>query len=315
MLEDLLTVAADLRRRGEPFALATVVRCERPTSAKPGAKALIRPDGSVTGWVGGACAEPVVAREALAALRDGRPRLVVLVGDGGRDPARTEGIVHFPMTCHSGGTLEIYVEPFLPKALLVLVGHGPVIETLATLAETAGYSIAVLPGEAVTAGLRTLPLDSSSSVVVATHGELDEDALTQVLASSASYVSLVASRKRAATIVETLRRRGVPAQHLDRLKAPAGLDIGAVTPEEIAVSILAEIIHACHSRKVEPVEPSDVSSPAAREAKDPICGMTVEVATARHRSDWAGRSVYFCCQHCKEIFEADPARYASALTG
>jgi xanthine dehydrogenase accessory factor len=257
----------------------------------------------------------VVAREALAALRDGRPRLVVLVGDGGRDPARTEGIVHFPMTCHSGGTLEIYVEPFLPKALLVLVGHGPVIETLATLAETAGYSIAVLPGEAVTAGLRTLPLDSSSSVVVATHGELDEDALTEVLASRASYVSLVASRKRAATIVETLRRRGVPAQHLDRLKAPAGLDIGAVTPEEIAVSILAEIIHACHSRKVEPVEPSDVSSPAAREAKDPICGMTVEVATARHRSDWAGRSVYFCCQHCKETFEADPARYASALTG
>jgi xanthine dehydrogenase accessory factor len=315
MLEDLLTVAADLRRRGEPFALATVVRCERPTSAKPGAKALIRPDGSVTGWVGGACAEPVVAREALAALRDGRPRLVVLVGDGGRDPARTEGIVHFPMTCHSGGTLEIYVEPFLPKALLVLVGHGPVIETLATLAETAGYSIAVLPGEAVTAGLRTLPLDSSSSVVVATHGELDEDALTEVLASRASYVSLVASRKRAAAIVETLRRRGVPAQHLDRLKAPAGLDIGAVTPEEIAVSILAEIIHACHSRKVEPVEPSDVSSPATREAKDPICGMTVEVTTARHRSDWAGRSVYFCCQHCKETFEADPARYASALTG
>ncbi len=117
------------------FALATVVRCERPTSAKPGAKALIRPDGSVAGWVGGACAEPVVAREALAALRDGHPRLVVLVGDGGRDPARTEGIVHYPMTCHSGGTLEIYVEPFLPKALLVLVGHGPVIETLATLAQ------------------------------------------------------------------------------------------------------------------------------------------------------------------------------------
>ena len=101
------------------------MRCERPTSAKPGAKALIRPDGRVTGWVGGACAEPVVAREALAALRDGHPRLVVLVGDGGRDPARTEGIVHYPMTCHSGGTLEIYVEPFLPKAVLVLSATGP----------------------------------------------------------------------------------------------------------------------------------------------------------------------------------------------
>src|SRR5712692_11192392 len=148
-MQDLITLAADLQCRGEAFALATVVRCERPTSAKPGAKALIRPDGSVSGWVGGACAEPVVAREALAALRDGRPRLVVLVGEGGRDPARTEGIVHLPMTCHSGGTLEIYVEPFLPKALLVLVGHGPVIETLAKLGENIGYAVTVLPGDAV----------------------------------------------------------------------------------------------------------------------------------------------------------------------
>src|SRR5262245_44399082 len=206
--EDLLMLAGDLRRRGEPFALATVVRCERPTSAKPGAKALIRPDGSVTGWVGGACAEPVVARESLAALRDGQPRLVVLVGDGGRDPTRTEGIVHFPMTCHSGGTLEIYVEPFLPKAALVLVGRGPVIETLAALAESTGYAVTVLAGDNAAASLPSL--GPEASVVVATHGDLDEDALTRVLASQAGYVSLVASRKRAGSIVETLRRRGVP---------------------------------------------------------------------------------------------------------
>jgi len=287
-----------------------VVRCERPTSAKPGAKALIRPDGRVAGWVGGACAEPVVAREALAALRDGQPRLVVLVGDGGRDPARTEGIVHFPMTCHSGGTLEIYVEPFLPKALLVLVGHGPVIETLATLGETAGHAVSVLTGDA-TAALRGLSLGSTSSVVVATHGDDDEQALTRVLATPAGYVSLVASRNRASAIVETLRQRGVPAEQLARLKAPAGLDIGAVTPEEIAVSILAEIIQARHHR---PAEPAMLAT-ALAEAKDPICGMTVEVATARHQSDWAGRSVYFCCRHCKETFDAEPARYAAALAG
>ena len=310
MPEDLLTLAAELRMRGEPFALATVVRCERPTSAKPGAKALIRPDGRVAGWVGGACAEPVVAREALAALRDGQPRLVVLVGDGGRDPARTEGIVHFPMTCHSGGTLEIYVEPFLPKALLVLVGHGPVIETLATLGETAGHAVSVLTGDA-TAALRGLSLGPTSSVVVATHGDDDEQALTRVLATPAGYVSLVASRNRASAIVETLRQRGVPAEQLARLKAPAGLDIGAVTPEEIAVSILAEIIQARHHR---PAEPAMLAT-ALAEAKDPICGMTVEVATARHQSDWAGRSVYFCCRHCKETFDAEPARYAAALAG
>ena len=317
MPEDLLTLAGDLRRRGEAFALATVVRCERPTSAKPGAKALIRPDGSVSGWVGGACAEPVVAREALAALRDGHPRLVVLVGEGGRDPARTEGIVHLPMTCHSGGTLEIYVEPFLPKALLVLVGHGPVIEALATLAGTTGYEVSVLRGDEPAAALRGLSVGPDASVVVATLGELDEDALTGVLATPAGYVSLVASRKRAGTIVETLRGRGVRPEDLGRLKAPAGLDIGAITPEEIAVSILAEIIQARHERKAGTLLIADAPPGAAEragEARDPICGMSVERATARYQSDWAGRSVYFCCPRCKETFDADPLRYAAALS-
>jgi xanthine dehydrogenase accessory factor len=217
------------------------------------------------------------------------------------------------MTCHSGGTLEIYVEPFLPKAQLVLVGHGPVIETLATLAERAGYAVATLPGETVAAALPALAPGPDTSVVVATHGELDEDALTRVLATPAGYISLVASRKRAASILATLHRRGVPQEHLGRLKAPAGLDIGAVTPEEIAVSILAEIIHVRQSRKTDHVAGAAFASPTPEEAKDPICGMTVEVATARHQSDWAGRSVYFCCMRCKELFDADPQRYAAAL--
>jgi xanthine dehydrogenase accessory factor len=321
MPEDLLILAADLRSRGEAFALATVVRCERPTSAKPGAKALIRPDGSVTGWVGGACAEPVVAREALAALRDGRPRLVVLVGEGGRDPVRTEGIVHLPMTCHSGGTLEIYVEPFLPKAQLVLVGHGPVIETLASLAGIAGYQVVVVRGDALATALGDVALGPDTSVVVATHGDFDEDALTRVLASPVGYVSLVASRKRAGAIVETLEGRGVRAEYLDRLKAPAGLDIGAVAPEEIAVSILAEIIHTRHAGKTEPLvtvsagsAPGAAATQAPTEARDPICGMQVEMATARYQSDWAGRSVYFCCRRCQETFDADPQRYAAVLS-
>jgi len=258
----------------------------------------------------------VVAREALAALRDGQPRLVVLVGEGGRDPVRTEGIVHLPMTCHSGGTLEIYVEPFLPKAQLVLVGHGPVIETLASLASAAGYQVAVVRDDALAAALPDVALGPDTSVVVATHGDFDEDALTGVLATSVGYVSLVASRKRAGTIVEALRARGVRPEDVDRLKAPAGLDIGAVTPEEIAVSILAEIIHARHGRK--PLLSDSGSSglmPATPPgARDPVCGMTVEIATTRHQSDWAGRSVYFCCRGCKEAFDADPQRYAGTLS-
>jgi len=309
MAGHLLPAAADLHERGEPFALATVVRCEAPTSAKPGAKALIRQDGTVSGWIGGACAEPVVVREALEALRDGRPRLIALVGDRRPGAERTEGMLEYPMTCHSGGTLEIYVEPYLPKPLLVLVGHGPVIETLAVLGRTADYSVVALSDDAVKDGLAQRALTPRAAVVVATHAASDEEALMQVLATAAGYVSLVASRRRAATILDSLTRRGVPPEHLSRLKAPAGLDIGAVTPQEIAVSILAEIIHHQRSDK-RPDAPADSSS--VTEATDPVCGMLVVIATARHRSEMSGRVVYFCCDRCQELFERDPQRYADA---
>src|SRR5262249_50690098 len=227
MSDDLLALAADLKGRGQPLALATVVRCERPTSAKPGARALIREDGSVCGWVGGACAEPVIVREALMALRDGRPRLIALVGDGDRGPGRTEGIVEYPMTCHSGGTLEIYVEPHLPKAVLVLVGHGPVIEALAALGGAADYDVVPVASITAAAELSRLRLTSRASVVVATHADSDEEALAHVLTADVGYVSLVASRRRAAVILERLKGRGGSSERLGRLTAPAVLGIGA----------------------------------------------------------------------------------------
>src|SRR6266545_3881030 len=185
MSDDLLALAATLRQREEPFALAVVVRCERPTSAKPGAKALIRADGTVTGWIGGACAEPIVVREAVAALRDGQPRFVSLVGESGRAGGRTEGIRAYPMTCHSGGTLEIYVEPYLPVARLVLLGHGPVVDMLAALGEAAGYAVVALRDAAAWAGVDALDLGRRASVVVATHADSDEDALERVLMTEA----------------------------------------------------------------------------------------------------------------------------------
>ena len=311
MADPLIDVAADLQRRGEPFVLATVVRCEAPTSAKPGAKALVHADGRVEGWVGGACAEPVLIREALKALRDGRPRLVGLYGEGGRQPGRTEGILDYAMTCHSGGTLEIYVEPYLPTPMLVLVGHGPVIEALETLGRAAGYSLVPLRDASAWARLETLDLGRRASVVVATHADSDEDALARVLRSEAGYVSLVASRKRTTSILGRLTQRGVAADRLGRLKAPAGLDLGAVTPVEIAISILAEIVqHHRSDKTVEAEAPSDTATPT--EAIDPICGMSVEIASARYRSDVAGRTTYFCCLHCKETFDRDPGRYLAA---
>ena len=303
----LLALAVELQRRGTPFALATVVRCEAPTSAKPGAKALIHEDGSIEGWVGGACAEPVVVREALNALRDGQPRLIGLYGEATPGAARTAGILDYAMTCHSGGTLEIYVEPYLPVPLLVLVGHGPVVETLAALGRATGYSVVPLTDPAAWASVGTLGLGRRASVVVATHADTDEDALEQVLRTEAGYVSLVASRRRATTVVERLCRRGVPSERLGRFKAPAGLDLGAVTPAEIAVSILAEIVQ--HHRGDKTPETAAADAPAATQAIDPICGMPVEIATARFRSEAGGRTTYFCCRNCQTTFEEDPARY------
>jgi xanthine dehydrogenase accessory factor len=306
---DLLLLVSDLRRRGEPFALATVVRAERPTSAKAGAKALVHRDGTVAGWIGGACAEPVVVREALASLRDGEPRFIRLIGEGSGGPGRTEGSQEYPMTCSSGGTLEIYVEPWLPKPTLVLIGHGPVHDALAALGPSAGFEVVTIDPESEQEQLAKLTPTSRTFVVVTGHGTGDEDALAWALGSGPSgtpalYVSLVASRRRAAVIVDTLRRRGVPAERLGAVKAPAGLDIGAVAPEEIAISILAEIVQVRRSVKVVPSE--SATTGAALEAIDPICGMTVDIATARYRSEFDGRLVYFCCSGCKETFDRNP---------
>lgn len=314
MTDDLLALALRLSHEGEPFAMATVVRCERPTSAKPGAKALIRKDGTVLGWIGGSCAEPVVVKEGLRALRDGQPRFIALVGEGGSGPGRREGMVEYTMTCHSGGTLEIYVEPVLPKPQLLLVGRGPVVETLGELGRAMDFTVTLVSSDISADRLSHLGVTPRTYIVVATHGSFDEEALEQALRSEAGYVSLVASRKRAHAVMDTLRARGL-AEHLGRLKAPAGLDIGAVTPEEIAVSILAEIIQVLRSqtgeRKPAEATPDEIGETVAR---DPVCGMSVEVASARYRSEVSGRTVYFCCAHCKQTFDRDPAQYLGSVT-
>ena len=169
---DLLAQAHELARRQEPFALATVVRCEPPTSAKPGAKALIRVDGTLTGWIGGSCAEPLVVKEALDALEDGQPRLLALVGEGAAALGGREGVREHAMPCHSGGTLEIYVEPFLPKPQLVLIGRGPVVETLASLAPSLHFAVVPLEREAsLGEDLGRVAVTPSTAIVVATHVE------------------------------------------------------------------------------------------------------------------------------------------------
>ena len=314
--DDLLALASELRQKRVPFALATVVRCVRPTSAKPGAKALVRPDGTVAGLIGGSCAEPVVVKEALRSLRDGQPRLVALVGEGSSTPGSRDGMVEYPMTCHSGGTMEIFIEPVLPKPELLVVGSGPVVETLAKLGRAMDYPTTVMASASSLRSLAPRAVTLNTFAVVGSHGSFDEEAVEQLLNSNAGYVSLVASRRRAREIIELLRGRGIPPERLSRVKAPAGLDIGAVTPEEIAASILAEIIQVSRSQTGERYPEGLLSGdPTEIEASDPVCGMSVQVASAQYLSEVSGRRYYFCGARCKRMFDEDSARYVDALTG
>ncbi|HXF83061.1 MAG TPA: XdhC family protein [bacterium] len=321
---DLVDRAHDLKAAGEPFALATVIRVTPPTSARPGMKAIVLADGTLEGWVGGSCAHPTVVREALRALREGIPTLVSL---GPPEPARAaeEGVTYYPMTCHSGGTLQIYIEPILPRPQLLLVGESPLVAVLASVGRLEGFAVwAADDGPAASereADLR-LPLrqlasriTSSTYIVVATMGAGDEEALAQVAGTDCAYLGLVASRRRAEAVLADLRRRGLPDARLRRIRAPAGLDIGAVTPEEIALSIMAEIVQARRAPPPAAQGRRDLpaSAPAGEEARDPVCGMVVEVATARHTATHRGRTFYFCGARCRQAFEADPARFLAAI--
>jgi xanthine dehydrogenase accessory factor len=305
---DWLAEANALTTAGEPFALATVVRRVAPASAQPGAKAIVRADGSMRGWVGGSCAQPVVVAEAQQAIRNGSPCLLRL----GHMPGARESdeVVEYPMTCHSGGALEILIEPVLPAARLTLVGETPGAETLEALAGVMGYRVERY-ADAKAFAAAADALGASSLVVVATMGVDDEETLASALRSAAPYVALVASPKRAAVVRETLAVMGLTPDEMARLKAPAGLDLGARTQEEIALSILAEVVQVRARMPAEMAE-SVSASPAPLEAIDPVCGMGVTIAGAKHTGEFDGKTWYFCCGGCKARFEADPRQYAAA---
>jgi xanthine dehydrogenase accessory factor len=328
MNNDLLERAFELNRAGLAFAVATVVRADKPTSAKPGANAIITSDGALTGWVGGSCTEHTVLSQALQALRDGKPRLVRLCPPEKLGAAPQEGVIESALTCASGGTLEVYIEPHLPRPELIVVGHLPVAFALAQLGSGLGYEVSVM-GLDIPAGrlsgvahvqvfdrldFSQLNITSRSCIVVASHGNYDEEGLAWALRGDALYVALVASRRRAESVVQYLREAGMPADRLARLKYPAGLDIGAGTPEEIALSILAEIVQVRRQRS-EQEQGSGVELESAvelheqTEAIDPVCGMTVQIAPARYTTEHGGQTYYFCAAGCKRSFEKDPEKY------
>jgi xanthine dehydrogenase accessory factor len=292
MQPSLLALAASLAARDEGFALVTVVRREPPSSARVGDSALVTAAGDYHGWAGGGCTRETVLRESLRAIADGEPRLLSLSPSaaGGARP----GMQLHAMACESGGTVEIYVEPVLPAPRLALFGATPTVEALARIGEAMGYK--------VERGPQSRPHLSphlslrGAHVLIATMGDEDLEVLQQVLGSEPAYVGVIASRKRFEHVRDTLAACGVPRAALERVFAPAGLDLGARTPEEIALSVMAQIVQQRRAS----VQPDPIT--VLKEAKDPVCGMTVAIATARHSAEVKGTKYYFCCAGCRSKF-------------
>ena len=324
MKAEVLALANDLSRRGEPFVLATVVWRRAPSSGKEGSTALITADRRVRGWLGGACAEPTVIRESLKALEEGTPRLLFLGPPEELAARGRDGVVTVPIACQSEGALEVYVEPVLPQPHLVVIGRSPAVGTLASMVDTLGWRTVVVdeggvPDDYAGADRVFTSLDLSeahvterSVIVVATQGHYDEAALEAALATPAAYVGLVASRRRAEAVLGYLRDRGVSDAQLGRVHAPAGLDLGKVAHEEIAVAILAELVKERAAGNLAAAEPADLET---HEAIDPVCGMTVDVASAVYRSTFEDTTYYFCSAGCLSRFEDDPARFVAAVPG
>jgi len=281
----------DLRAREEPFVLATVVAYKSPQSAKPGSKAIIKSDGSMLGWIGGGCVQPIVVREAKQALQTGRPKLLTISPDDPRD--NWEGVQSFQMTCEGGGSLEIYLEPFLPKPQLVILGSSPVAEILAQLGTLLDFK--VVAADEDFSSIKD-QINESSYVVVATMGNGDEEALLAVIGTRPRYLGLVASRKKSEALFEYVRTTGATEEDIAVITCPAGIEIGGETLPEIALSVAAEITRIRRASSEEHEPETEVT------AIDPICGMTVDVGTAKYSSVVDGQTFYFCCLRCKETF-------------
>jgi xanthine dehydrogenase accessory factor len=331
---DLFEQIAALRRDGQSFALATVVGRRAPVSAHLGDRAIVFADGRMEGFVGGACSREIIRQQALDALTTRCSRLVSIRPDASESGTSTGEHVVVPMTCVSEGAIDVYVEPFVQARRLVVVGATPVAEWVARLARSMNYNVVrVVDGreqremaqEAVALGVTVVTLDalegmlqeagpavSDLAAVVASQGHYDDEALESILRCGMPYVGLVASRTRAAAVSAMLEERGVPG--VATIRSPAGLDLGAQTPHEVALSILAEIIQARPSgarmvastlAAASPVAGPDTSATAV----DPVCGMRVTIASARQKAEVDGVMYYFCCANCRTKFVNGPHAY------
>ncbi|ABE35962.1 YHS domain protein [Paraburkholderia xenovorans LB400] len=330
--ETLLQLEQRLIEEARPFAVVTVIRAAPPTSAWVGAQALVESDGALHGWIGGGCSRAIVIEAAQQTLRAGLPKRVRISNEPGRPEADVEA---HAMPCASNGTLELFIQPTLPAPAVLVLGSTPTALEACELAQRVGLRVSAAAN--VTAPFAALGLSrvvqgfdvavfeqiKPRLILVATQGDGDEDALEAALRSPAAAVLLVASQRKAERLRDAMRVRGIAPERLAALHAPAGPHIHAHTPQEIALGAVAGLVtlrreleqataadadarHLVSGEAVAALPPCE--APSARYL-NPVCGMAVEIASAKHVLDYGGQRIYFCCDCCKLEFERRPGKY------
>ncbi len=309
--------AEELAAEGAAFVIATVVRAQRPTSVKAGEVAIVLADGTIEGFVGGVCAQQSVRVYSLKAIEIEEALLLRIVPDGpvgedpetGREVPVEEGAVTAQNPCLSGGAIEIFLEPVVPAPRVLVVGDTPIAAAVLSVGAELGLELVPV------ADGTPEPAAGDLALVVAAHGRDELHILRRALEASVPYVGLVASHKRGVGVLDELRADGVSEEHLELIDVPAGIDIGARTPGEIAMSILVEIVAIRRGKRAAPPERERVAAPARSAAPpiaiDPICGMTVAIGAGTPSVEIDGETFYFCCEGCATKFQA---QHEHALT-
>ncbi|AWR95734.1 XdhC family protein [Acidianus brierleyi] len=276
-VSDFIDRVKELLENEEDFAIVEVIKTEGPTALKTGNKLIVKKDGSFEGWIGGFCTKDEIINNSLEVIRDGVPRFLYL------------------KTCH-GGLLYLYIDPMLPRKKLILIGDNPIIYYLENLGQNIGFNIIVINK---IIDIDKIKINRNTFAVVATMGEQDHEYIEALLNTNIRYIGVIAGKKRGEDLISFLHNKGYKDDILDRIKVPAGLDINAKSPEEIALSILSEITKISKENKIEKVEEGEI---------DVVCGMTVSKSVPYY-STVGEKTYYFCSKFCKDKFEANPQIY------
>lgn len=335
MFSELVVKIKEYQDKGFNFAIAQIIDREAPSSGKIGDKALILETGELVGWIGGGCVRGIVIREALEVIKTKRYRRVRISPEGGT--STSEYYKNYVMSCQSGGTIELLIEPVFPQPELIVVGKSNIARKLVALAALADFRVTAMSAGAdkelfpeATAVTDTVNFEAITNytnryVIVTTQGEDDELSVQKALATSAPFVGFVASKRKADRLREYLVSQGVAQERIAQLKSPVGKDINAKSASEVAISILADIIDDFRNTKTE--ENSCCSSKTSDMAKDkatqafeeeyyinPVCNVPVSKKSPKHIVEYEGEKVYFCCDGCKVSFDKNPAQYMTPST-